>query len=299
MVWRCPATAANASQREIRRCQRVHADDADHDIGDTIAIDVAEYPRFAADYFIAQLPGDIAERSGADEAEGIIATACDGIDSLERDEIALRAAVVADDVGSRDSRAAVAIGEGEDIAILIKDNVMYVLNYDTNHEKLGQVCFVYKPMLNGLKADGSSLALADYPRVAELLDAIPAGSVVSEVTWQTQFVFPDGQSIYINKGKWMSDGTNFRPPDLRSKFLKAMATVVDGTTSGSYEHDAIKEHDHEMRGGFGFGQYDGGGNTFWRIRNTTDPFVADDIMAETGEVNNLVKNNQLYPIICI
>lgn len=195
----------------------------------------------------------------------------------------------------------ITLGLGEEIEILVKDNIMYVLARFTGHHELGQVVWAYHngSLRNRLKADGTLLALADYPRVAELIASLPASSVVSEVTWQTNFLFPDGQTIAINKGKWMSDGTNFRPPDLRERMIKALANLAGGGVAGAYEHDAVKAHDHEMRGGFGFGGYDGGGNTFWRIRNLTDPFVSDDIMATTGEVDNRVKNHQLYPLICI
>ena len=191
------------------------------------------------------------------------------------------------------------LGNGEEIEILIKGGVMYVLMHDTNHERLGQIIWAYKQLINSLKADGTLLALADYPRVAELINSLPAASVVSEVTWQTSFLFPDGQTGYPNKGKFMSDGTNFRTPDWRDRSAKAVPLVDGSWPGGTYQHDAVKGHDHEMRGGFGFGQYDGGGNTFWRIRNTTDPFVADDIMATTGDADNKVKSILLYPLICI
>ena len=193
---------------------------------------------------------------------------------------------------------AIILGEGEEIEILVKDNVMYVMAHETGHSELGQLTWSYKDtMVNGLLADGSLLALADYPRVAELIASLPGGTVVNEVTWQTTFLFPDGQLMAINKGKWMSDGTNFRPPDYRNRYVKAMTTLSGA--AGVYEHDTVKAHDHEMRGGFGLGGYDGGGNVFWRIRNLTDPFVADDIMATTGEVDTETKSYQLYPIIKI
>lgn len=195
---------------------------------------------------------------------------------------------------------AIILGEGEEIEILIRDNVMYVLSHVTNHFRLGQVIWSYKEMMNGLKAEGELLVLADYPRVAELINGLEASSVVSEVVWQTSVVQADGQTTYPNKGKWMSDGINFRTPDLRNQMFKSMP-VLDGTgIPGSYEHDAIKSHIHYLRGGFTYGGYDGGSNTFWRIRNNTDPFnILDDPMDEQGELDNLVKNTQLYPIICI
>jgi len=188
----------------------------------------------------------------------------------------------------------IVLGEGETIELVVKDGELHVIDSETNHERLGVITWGFKSMLNGLLCDGSLLALADYPRVAELLDDLGIASVVNEVTWQTQ-----SGGIYINKGKFMSDGVNFRPPDLRSQMIKALSALDGSVAAGRYENEAVLAHAHALRGDFIYGGYDGGGNTFWRIRNTTDPFGAGDVIDETGGANNLVNNTGLYPILCI
>lgn len=200
----------------------------------------------------------------------------------------------------KQARNSLILGEGEEIEILIKSGVMYVLGHSTNHWRLGQVIWAYQQIINSLKCDGALLQIADYPRVAELINSLPGASVVSEVTWQTSFLNSDGQTSYPSKRKFMYEGgADFRPPDFRSMSIRALPLLDGSQPGGTYQHDAVKEHDHEMRGGFGFGQYDGGSNVFWRIRNLTDPFVADDIMATTGEADNRLKAGLLYPLICI
>jgi hypothetical protein len=193
----------------------------------------------------------------------------------------------------------ITLGKSEDIEILVKDNVMYVLGRFTGHDRLGQVRWAYQETVNTLKADGTLLALADYPRVAELIAALPAASVVSEVTWQTTFAEPDGQVVDINKGKFMSDGVNFRTPDLRDRMLKSLTSLAGGTPGGTYQHDAVKAHFHELRGGMGFGNYDGGSNPFWRIPSLVTAYSGDQVISDTGEVDNDVKSILLYPLICI
>lgn len=192
----------------------------------------------------------------------------------------------------------IVLGEGEEIELVVKDGVLYVVDYTTNHERLGNLSWGYKAALNGLLCDGSLLALADYPRVAELIDSLGIASVVNEVTWQTS-VIVGALTTYPNKGKFMSDGTNFRPPDLRAMMAKGLAAVDGSIAAGRYENQEVQTHQHSLRGDFIYGGYDGGGNTFWRIRNTTDPFGVGHVIEATGGTNNLVNNIGLFPILCI
>lgn len=197
----------------------------------------------------------------------------------------------------RDDVNKITLGIAEEIEIEIDNNIMYVVDHHTGHEKLGTVAYSYKELLNALLADGELRTLADFPRVEELLNELPATSVVNETTWQTTAVQADGQTVAINKGKWMRDGANFRAPDLREKVLKG---IDDSLVSGRYEHQEIMAHDHDLRGSFGYGGYDGGGNTFFRIRNLTDGFdAASKVMSDAGGASNIVNNTGLYPQIFI
>ena len=201
------------------------------------------------------------------------------------------------------------LGQSEEIHISIIDNTAYIINHNTNHFRLGQVVWSYKELLNGLKADGSLLALADYPRVEELINSLPASSVVSEITWQTTAAQSDGQTVAINKGKWMSDGVNFRPPDLRDRMLKALTALDGSVASGRYEHQALMNHKHYITGGadnLEDGEYlaethSTGGNLGYNLYGSTvaptkhktgDPVTV-------GSADQKVDNIGLYPIICI
>lgn len=205
------------------------------------------------------------------------------------------------------------LGGSEEIEILIKDNVAYVLAHSTNHNRLGQVLWSYKNLINTLLADGSLLVLADYPRVQELMNSLPASSVVSEVTWQTSST-EDGQTVYANKGKWMSDGTNFRTPDLRGRMFKALSALDGSVASGRYEHQKVLQHNHFISGGTdnddvnktylaeahstgGNAGYDLYGSSVAPIQyRTGDPRVNNAASVNTEQkINNI----GLYPLICI
>lgn len=201
----------------------------------------------------------------------------------------------------------IVLGEGEEIEILIKDGVMYVLNHKTNHENLGVVKWAWKQLLNALKADGSLLALINYPRVAELINGLPAASVVNEVTWQTLAVQADGLNAYINKGKWMSDGTLFRPPDLRNMTIKALSVLDGSIAGGRYEHQMVGAHEHLIGNddpGAGSGDYlvtirGTGGNLGYAFNSTDvepDQFKTKQI---AGSIEQATNNTGLYPMICI
>lgn len=189
------------------------------------------------------------------------------------------------------------MGEAEELEFLIKDNVMYCLSPSPNHDQLGKQIFAYMVLLNTLPGDGVSRVLADFPRVEELLDALPVTSVVNDTVWNTSSVAADGQTVYVNKGKWMRDGANFRPPLIEGYVIKG---VSQATVSGRREHQELMAHDHDLRGSFSYGGYDGGGNTFFRIRNLTDGFdTVSKVVSDTGGTQNIVNNIGLYPLLCI
>lgn len=201
----------------------------------------------------------------------------------------------------------IVLGQGEEIEILIKDGVMYVLAHETNHENLGVVKWAYKQLLNALPADGSLLALANYPRVAELINSLPASSVVNEVTWQTITVQADGLNAAPNKGKWMNDGTNFRPPDLRRMTIKGLSALDGSVAAGRYQHQIVTAHEHYVGNvdpGTGSGDYlvtfrSTGGNLGYSFNGTDvvpNQFKTKQI---DGSIEGAVNNIGLYPMICI
>jgi len=195
---------------------------------------------------------------------------------------------------------AIVLGNFEDIEILFKAGVAYVMQSRTAHGDLAKLVWAYKTMANTLPADGVLLAEANYPRVVQILDSLPASSVVGSVAWAQSSVAADGQTVFANKGKWMREGGNFRAPDLRSRVIKALAAVDGSVAAGRYEHQETMAHDHDLRGSFAYGGYGGGSNVFFRIRNTTDGFdTASDLVSDAGGSSNIVNNIGLYPLICI
>lgn len=196
----------------------------------------------------------------------------------------------------------IVLGIAEDLEIIIRDNVMYARAKETGHNDLGKVIWSYRAtILNTLKADGTlySGELPNYPRVEELLDSLPAGSVVNEVTWQTL-----SGGVAVNKGKWMREGNNFRPPDLRSMMLKSMSTLDGSIVAGRRETDDIKEHFHFIAtGGDGAGNFlssnhsTGGNSGYQFVASPTVPTTFRT--SSTGSSENLVNNIGLYPLICI
>lgn len=208
----------------------------------------------------------------------------------------------------------ITLGKGEEIEIVIKNNTLFVVERFTAHERLGQVVWSYKPLINGLEADGGLRALADYPRVLELLLTMPPNVVVGDSDWQTTTTIDGQPNIPINKGRWMYDGTNFRPPDLRDRMIKAL-TATDGSIySGRYEHQKLLEHGHGLasnndNGGSPYmsGAHSTGGNLGYDLNGSSGPIneyrSGPPINIATGaSVSNAdqkVNNIGLYPLIII
>lgn len=206
------------------------------------------------------------------------------------------------------------LGESESIDFVIKDNVLYAIRRNTNHDNLGKMVWAYKQLINTLFADGVSRVLADYPRANELMDSLPASSVVSETTWQTTQAI-DGQTVYVNKGKWMREGLNFRTPDLRDRMIKAVTAVDGSIVSGRYEHQKLLDHGHSLAsnndsGGTPYmsGAHSTGGNLGYDLNGSTGPVNefrsggAVDLATGTTNAdatNQKVNNIGLYPLICI
>lgn len=206
------------------------------------------------------------------------------------------------------------LGQSESIDFVIKDNVLYALKPNTNHQNLGVVKYAYKLLLNTLPQDGSLLLHADYPRVQELLDSLPAGEVVNETTWQTSSVEADGVTVYANKGKWMSEGANFRTPDLRNQTLKVLATMIAGTVAGTYEHQRLLDHYHAISSGT-----DNGGSPYLSSGHLTGGNAGYDLAGSSveplefrtgvprghtsgsavGDAAQKVNSTLLYLLICI
>lgn len=195
------------------------------------------------------------------------------------------------------------LGEGEQIKIMFLDNVMYVLDPVTNHFRLGQRIWADFILQNTIAADGGLRVLADYPRADELIDLLLAGEVVNETTWQTSQVI-DGITTYPNKGKWMREGLNFRPPDMRSMTIKGLSATDGTVTGGRYENQATLAHYHfianDQDGGTPYlsTNHSTGGNLGYGFNGSNT--VPDKYRTSSvGGSQNIVNNIGQYPLICI
>lgn len=200
----------------------------------------------------------------------------------------------------------IVLGETETIDFVIKDNVLYALKPITNHFRLGQRIWADMILENTLPCDGGSRVLADYPRVEQLLDALPVGAYVNDTVWNTSQVEPDGQTSYPNKGKWMREGLNFRPPDTRSKSNKGVSATDGSVISGGYEHQQLPSHYHfianDQDGGSPYlsTQHSTGGNLGYVLNGSnTVPNEYRTSDSNIGGAINRVNSTLLFPLICI
>lgn len=198
------------------------------------------------------------------------------------------------------------LGEAESMDFVIKDNVLYALRPNTNHFRLGQRIWADMVLLNTLPCDGVSRLLTDYPRAEQLLDALPAGATVNDTVWNTSQEEPDGQTSYPNNGKWMREGLNFRPPDMRSKSVKAIAATDGSIVSGGYDHQQLASHYHfianDQDGGTPYlsTNHSTGGNLGYGFNGSStvpDKYRTGD--SNIGGSTNKVNSTVLFPLICI
>jgi hypothetical protein len=198
------------------------------------------------------------------------------------------------------------LGKGEVIEFIIKSGLLYVIDYKGDAARVGQRIWGDKLENNTLFRDGTEYNQADYPRVIEWMDSLPLGQVVDYATWDTSSIV-DGETIYPNKGKFARDdgaGT-FRVPDDRDRAmiaLKHLDATVDATRQsqgpGSFQKNTFKSHVHLAKGHYNQGQYDGGGNSFFRsiIGN---PYADNGLLQATGQDKTRMDNTGLFPLVII
>lgn len=203
----------------------------------------------------------------------------------------------------------IVLGETETIEFVIKDNVLYALKPITNHFRLGQRIWADMILENTLPCDGVSRAIADYPRVEQLMDALPAGTTVNDTVWNTSQVEADGQTSFPNKGRWMREGLNFRPPDMRSKSVRAINLTDGSVASGGYSHGLVGPHFHEAgtettniarfrRSNLDHQRKNWNvGNTDNSDKSSTD--INKLFASETYATENRVNSTLQFPLVCI
>lgn len=201
------------------------------------------------------------------------------------------------------------LGSGEEIEIIIKDNVAYIGDYDGDYDKVGQrVWGDADTELNAVIRNGTQYTQASQPRLMQWIDEYGIVTI-SEGTGATQWGYStslDGETIFPNKGKFARDdvGGTIRVPDDRDRTMIALKNT-DGTTdslrqaqgAGGFQKNTFKAHSHRLRGSYGYGNYSGGGNTFWRSPNSAAPYEDVDLMEDTGGDKTRMDNTGMLPLL--
>lgn len=202
------------------------------------------------------------------------------------------------------------LGSGESIEIVIKDNVMYVVGYDGDYRRVGQRIWgdVVDMELNAIVRDGTQYSVDDLPRLVEWISVMGI-STISEGTGVGQWGYSevvDGETIYPNKGKFTLGGGFIRIPDDRDKVLMGLKNT-DGTTdslrqsqgAGGFQKNTFKEHTHKTRGSFSYGGYNGGGNSFLRMKSGADPFLEEGFNESVGDDKTRMDNTGMIPLLIV
>lgn len=163
----------------------------------------------------------------------------------------------------------IVLGKGEEIELLFKDNVGYVMHYEGDARRVGARLMDDIQRLNTLKADGTEYNQADYPRLMDFINALPAAQIKSYSDWSISttpnyVVDQDGgaeytKAIFPNKGFFAVDNVNskFKVPDMKNMFIRSLKTFdsVDASDTertsnkpGAYQIDAFRKHSHEAGG---------------------------------------------------
>lgn len=201
------------------------------------------------------------------------------------------------------------LGSGESIEILIKDNWMYVSDDKTGYDKVGQrVWGDIDSELNAVVRDGTRYPEDDLPRLAQWMDEYGI-SVVAEGTGVGQWGYStvvDGETIYPNKGKYTYESGQIRVPDDRDRVMMALKNT-DGSTdslrqsqgSGSFQKNTQKSHTHRTAGGYGYGNYDGGGNPFFRSPSAGTTMETSGLIEATGVDKTRMDNTGMLPLLIV
>ena len=209
------------------------------------------------------------------------------------------------------------LGRATDAEIVNLDGILYGFTDDADIRKVGQFEWGYYNSLNRLIADGTEYNVADYPRLKKAMDAMPTGEVVSYTQWNSSqtvdYVFYDTQdgddevygtkTVYPYKGFFAlsDDGTKFRVPDLRNRFIRSLrdtsGTITDTERvtqlAGGYQIDQFKKHPHNVNtseGQEGVGKFTTG-------NNASEPDQVFTKMSGGNETRG--ENIGMFPLIII
>jgi hypothetical protein len=152
------------------------------------------------------------------------------------------------------------LGKSEMIAIMIRNNVMYVISDDTNYRKLGQRIYGDKVELNTIRMDGTLYDQADQPRLMEFIESLDGTQIATEGQWASSqvvnYIVPEvgtatTKSIFPYKSMFARDdvGGTIRVPDETDMIRKGYAAGQTGRPVdkvGGRQVDDVGEHYHAL-----------------------------------------------------
>lgn len=207
------------------------------------------------------------------------------------------------------------LGRATEAEIINLGGTLYGFTDDIDIKRRCQTDWGYYVGLNRVKADGSSLLIADYPALKQAFDLLPATAVCTETQWNSSQIlgyvlrslangtndFQETKTVYPYKGKFAitDDGLSIIVPDLRNKFIRGLKFIDTFSDSeritqdaGGYQMDDFKGHTHALEtseGVGGFGKATVG-------NEATEGTLYDRL---TGGVETRGENIGLIPLIII
>lgn len=160
--------------------------------------------------------------------------------------------------------------------LILLSGTLYAMTDDVDIKKRGQFEWGFYQGINRLIADGTEYLTADYPGLFKAIQSMPAGEVVTYTIWNSIATVPylhrdtetgndtvvGTKTVAIYQGFYAvsDDGTHFRVPDLRNRFIRALL-FTDGTSdparftqkAGGYQIDSMRKHNHESNNSAGVG----------------------------------------------
>lgn len=209
------------------------------------------------------------------------------------------------------------LGRATDAEVINLGGVLYGFTDDADIRKVGQFEWGYYVGLNRLKADGAEYNVSDYPRLKKAIDAMPVGEVVTYSQWGSSqtvdYILEDDQIgnnqvvgtkvVYPYKGYFAlsNDGTKFKVPDLRDRFIRGLSNTTDSTPdpsrvtqlAGGYQVDSFTKHSHNVDTSIG----DEGVGKFTTGSGASEPAVV--YTKSTGGSETRSENIGMFPLIII
>lgn len=220
-------------------------------------------------------------------------------------------------------RNTVYMGKGEDLALVINSNVMYVVQ-DGVSRIVGQRIWGDRQELNTIIRDGTRYAVSALPRLNQWIDD-GLLDIVSEVQWNSSVII-NGETVFPYKHKFTRESSQIRVPDDRDFIIGALKNT-DGVTSdaeyvtqkpGGYQHystsmKGVHLQLHDGNGGSSTNSILGGGggpnlsgqdnSSVWRdnegangIGNSDENWVREKAGSEKPTRE---KKLGLLPLLCI